>query len=417
MPGGTRNSRGMVIGVVAALLLIAVVAVPSFGATKQFTFQVTPASAVGGGTTDFEVKVTNTTPGNSTINSFKVDVPFPVTGTPEILPPPDSSHLNPAPTISVDGNQVRVQNIDSLRRNQFLTLKISATPAAVPVETCSYTSDPWVVTAYAGNSLNGDTFTAQNAPPTTEVLGCITLQFVAGFEPADGTVATGQTVKVEAVANGVTETSFTGDVTIEKVSGPGSLSGNGPVAAVAGVATFSNFQGDTAGDYVVKATSPGVADSPPTESFTLFASELDCENLSDEFPMEGGGTTTIGYLDPADCTTPIPFTFSYDPATNTFTIEKEELTFGLEVTVVWPPEVVPGAGEQLQIPPTEVQPPTGFAPVEWCLGTPPSSWTAPEGESWCIFSQQAFNQGPSGDGQLIQVTDGLVLFGDANGRR
>ena len=150
-----------------------------------------------------------------------------------------------------------------------------------------------------------------------------------------------------------------------------------------------------------------------------FTDSISCEEPSASFEMarDGGvGTTTIGFIDPADCTD-VPFTFSYDPDTNTFTIEKDELTVGLAVTVVWPSEVVPGAGEQLQIPPTEVQPPAGFAPVEWCLGTGPSLWEPPEGEDWCIFSQQAVNQGPSGGGQLMQVTDHLVLFGDANGRR
>lgn len=54
--------------------------------------------------------------------------------------------------------------------------------------------------------------------------------------------------------HGATLTSFTGDVTIVKLSGSGTLSGDTTVAAVAGVATFVDLELDAADDYVLRAS-------------------------------------------------------------------------------------------------------------------------------------------------------------------
>ena len=289
--------RRALFALVAATLLIAIGAVPSSGATKQFTLEVTPSSAVAGSSTDFTLKITNTTPGNSTINSLSVNVPFPLTpgcpppsppglpGCTHLLPQPQSSNPNATATLSVVGSQVRVQNIDSLKANQFVRLMVTATPAALPGGTCSG-SAAWSANAYAGNSLNGDQFTNQGsiAQRTTNLLGCLTLQFVTA--PTDGAINTDMHVQVEAVAGGSVVPAFTGPITIEKVSGPGTLSNNGPVNAVAGVADFPNLQGNTVGDYVVRATSPGVTNSL-NAPFTLFATTIVCGQT---VSASGGGT-------------------------------------------------------------------------------------------------------------------------------
>jgi hypothetical protein len=55
--------------------------------------------------------------------------------------------------------------------------------------------------------------------------------------------------------------------------------------------------------------------------------------------------------------------------------------------------------------------------VQWCEGRGPSSWTPPNGESWCLISQEATNVGPGPGGQFMQVTDVMVLVGDAGARR
>jgi hypothetical protein len=258
-------------------------------------------------------------------------------------------------------------------------------------------------------------------------LGCLQLEFVAG--PVDGTVGIGQTVQVRAVANGVTQTSFTGNVTIEKVSGPGGLSGN-VATADAGVATFSNFQGDAGGLYVVKATSPGLADSSTEPSFTLFEESIPCggtvtegpvtvmwlqESLGEDFPGCETGDTK-----------PVTLTFTDTPEAN----ELELLSTGTVVATfqvdvnAWLPEpaVTP-------VPATQVSPPDPFHDVLWCEGTPAAP-EMPSGESWCLVSQSTVSYGPDGDGtegnpdwvpdyegQLMQVTETFLLTADAGARR
>ncbi len=79
MASRTGWTGRVLIGAVAAMVLVALAAVPSFGAAKKFTIQVTPNSAtVAGVSTEFTIAIANRTPGNSTINSFKVDAPFPL---------------------------------------------------------------------------------------------------------------------------------------------------------------------------------------------------------------------------------------------------------------------------------------------------------------------------------------------------
>ena len=201
--------------------------------------------------------------------------------------------------------------------------------------------------------------------------------------------------------------------------GPADLAAGASVHVHITSPTTSATVADSPVDNTASITATNVSPpAPASASISVFADGLSCENLSEEFDMDGGGTTTIGFADPADCTD-VPFTFSYDRDANEFEIEKNELTVGLAVTVEWPAELAPTAAANLQVTPTEVTPPAPFHPVQWCEGdgTPENS-TPPGVESWCILSQSASNFGPaSGGGQLIQVTDELLLFGDANGRR
>lgn len=63
-------------------------------------------------------------------------------------------------------------------------------------------------------------------------------------------------------ASGPVANSFTGTVTVAKVSGPGGISGTLAANAVAGVATYTNTQFDTSGTYTIFAS----ADSPVVSS-------------------------------------------------------------------------------------------------------------------------------------------------------
>jgi hypothetical protein len=430
--------RGRVlIGALAATMLIAIAAVPSFGATKKFVLDVKPNSAIAGSTTDFTVTLTNTTPGNSSINSFSVDVPFPLaTGTTvsaQVLPPPGSTNPNPMATVNIVDSQVRVQNIASVKTNQFIRLKITATPAALAAGTCS--SDPylWTATAYAGNSLNGDQFlnVGTDAQRQTTLLACIGLRFVTGFEPKDGVVGTDMHVQVEAVTGGTRVTAFTGQVTIVKDSGPGALSGNVATAS-GGLADFPNFQGDTAGDYVVKATSPGATDSS-TAAFTLFEEEITCGDVVTEGPV------TVTWLQNPGGAFPPCATGDTKPVTvsklgndvEILSSGEFDATFKVEINAWDPEKAVPA------VPVTEVQPPEPFHPGLWCEGTPPppgssdvSGLQMPVGESWCRVTQSTTTYGPDGDGspgnpdwvpdyegQLMQVSETWLLTADAGCRR
>ncbi|HEY1038941.1 MAG TPA: hypothetical protein VGF30_06020, partial [Bacteroidia bacterium] len=75
--------------------------------------------------------------------------------------------------------------------------------------------------------------------------------------PSSGTTGTnlGSFTVVAKRPDNSTDDTYTGNVTITSASGPGTLSGTTTVAAVAGVATFSNLQFDQAGTYTLQASS------------------------------------------------------------------------------------------------------------------------------------------------------------------
>ncbi len=56
-------------------------------------------------------------------------------------------------------------------------------------------------------------------------------------------------------ADGTLNTTFSANVTLTKVSGPGSLNGTQTVAASSGVATYSGLSVDDVGTYVLQATT------------------------------------------------------------------------------------------------------------------------------------------------------------------
>jgi hypothetical protein len=320
------------IALASATLVIAIVAVPSFGASKKSTLEVTPHAAITGSPTDFFIKITNTTPGASNISSFSADVPFPLTPTgvvtdAHLLPPPNSSHPNAGATISVVDPagpiqaQVRVQNMDLLKRLEFVTLQITVTPADLST-TCTSQDYFWGATAYAGNSLNGDQFpnvgTDPNAWKTTlSDDACIHLEFVPDREPQDaiqGEVITnadlntppGAPVQVQLVADGATvDLTTTGNaVTLSSTPSlpPEALSGNAADFSH-GVATFDNLKisnyisggalVQVGGDYTLTA-SYSTYPSTPSDPFRIFDALLcdgDTYTEAPASPTDSGGLT------------------------------------------------------------------------------------------------------------------------------
>jgi hypothetical protein len=298
----------VLIGAVGAMLLIALAAVPGFGASKKYTLDIQPTQTTAGVSTNFTVTVTNTTPGNSTINSLTVNFPFAlqsgVTPTATVLGKPDSTNANALATSPIVGSQIRVSNIDSLKTSQVLKIKVTATFADPPGSGCVSPSALWGAVVYAGNSFSGDTFTNQGTNPqrtlTLNSSSCIHLQFVSGRTPQDavqGQVITnsdlntpaGQAVQVEIVAGG-------SRVDVDSTGGAVSLSPNPSIPAggltgntadfVDGLATFPSLKisnvGSTqvGGDYTL---TPVYQSTPSTASpsFRIFDA-LICGAGSDE---------------------------------------------------------------------------------------------------------------------------------------
>jgi hypothetical protein len=285
------------IGAVAVMVLIALAAVPSFGASKKYTLDVKPNATTAGISTDFTLAFANTTPGNSAVNSLSVNVPFALQSgtvvTASILPKPDSTNANATATVNVVGSQVRVQSIDSLKTNQVIKIKITATFGDPSPGNCTHPSALWAATVYAGNSLTGDTFANQGTDPqrslTLNSASCIHLQFVDGRTPQDAiqgktitntdlNTPAGASVQVELVA-GTTriDVDTSGKpVTLSPTPGvpAGGLAGN-TADFVDGLATFPELKisnvGSTqvGGDYTL---TPSYLSYPATASpsFRIF---------------------------------------------------------------------------------------------------------------------------------------------------
>jgi hypothetical protein len=183
--------------------------------------------------------------------------------------------------------------MDSLKRDEVIKIRITATFADPSPGSCTSPSHLWNVAAFAGNSLSGDTFTNQGSDAqrtlTLNSASCIHLQFVSGRTPQDaiqGEIITnsdlntppGQAVQVELVA-GTTRVDVTTSgnaVTLSPTPGvpSGGLAGN-TADLINGLATFPNLKisnvGTTqvGGDYTLTASYlsyPSVA-SP---SFRIF---------------------------------------------------------------------------------------------------------------------------------------------------
>jgi hypothetical protein len=321
MASRTGWKSRVLIGTVAAVMLIALAAVPSFGASKKYTLDVTPSQAFAGVSADFTFTITNTTPGNSTINSILIGTPtssaspplpsFTATAlTASILSKADgSSNLNLAGTVTPVGTtQLKVQNIDSLKTNQVIKIKVTATFADPSPGTCTTATEQWNVTSYAGNSLSGDTFANQGTDAqrslTLNSASCIHLEFVDGRAPADAiqgepitntnrNTPAGQPVQVALMA-GTTPVDVTtsGDavsLSISEFEGSAVPPGTAPGVLANftsdfshGVATFDdglkisnalNTPPTAGGDYRLKASYLSYP-SVPSDPFRIFDAEI-----------------------------------------------------------------------------------------------------------------------------------------------
>jgi len=407
----------LLLGLLVVTTLVALTALPGYTAPQKiYNLDVTPSQALAGQSTDFFVTMANKTPGNSNPNSFSVTAPSGFSVTAASISA--ATNPNSGATITVVGSsRVDVRGLDPVKTSQYVTLKVTATTPTITA--CNQGGYTWTAKVWTGSNLSGDQFSLNNAGTAqqTTLVSCLSLRFAAGFVPTDGTVNEGQQVRVEVVAGSLVVTAFTGPITIELDSGPtgGTLTGNGPVTAVAGVADFPAFAATASGDYTVHAetTSTGVANSAPA-TFTVYDGILGCpsttgypntatengegdaevsvtrrENLdgtpcvpkgyiltsNDETPPGGGDTTnvvtfdqeTVGGQESAHYTMDIDWTFppGTSPSTNPATIGGE--TFFIDLGDGEGPreaELCPVVGYE-----TDGSPIAGMHPADlpWCI--------------------------------------------------
>lgn len=105
---------------------------------------------------------------------------------------------------------------------------------------------------------SGDILSAATSP-TFNVIGIATQLAFVGI-PSSGYISTNMaafTVEARRADNSV-DVNYTGNITISKASGPGTLSGTTVVPAIAGVATFSLLQFDQVGTYSLNTSASGL---------------------------------------------------------------------------------------------------------------------------------------------------------------
>jgi len=161
------------------------------------------------------------------------------------------------------------------------TINISSLPAGTAL---SYS-------AYATNSV-GTTYT--NSGTFTTLVAASKLAF--GIAPpstgAVGSNLTSFTIQALRPDNTV-DTSYTGNVTIVKTSGSGSLLGTLTTAASAGIATFSGVQFDSAGTYTINATSGSLTASVASGNIVISISTVP----SNSYRTTSAGTWALATWD------------------------------------------------------------------------------------------------------------------------
>ena len=109
-------------------------------------------------------------------------------------------------------------------------------------------------------AMDGDHLVANSDIIAVQIGAPTQLLFTSQPSDSTGGIVFGiQPVVVVLDAGGNSVSAFEGSVTLSKQSGPGTLSGSTTVSAVNGVASFSGLSFDTAGSYVLSASSSGSA--------------------------------------------------------------------------------------------------------------------------------------------------------------
>ncbi|HEX5901845.1 MAG TPA: DUF11 domain-containing protein [Actinomycetota bacterium] len=399
-------SGRVLIGTVAAIVLVAVTSVPSMvsaAPAKKYALTVSPTTATVGQATIVTVTMTNETPPgtNSNPSSFYVTVPFPISGGID-LPETDaealagSTNANLSATVDIDPSnpsRILVRSLDAVKKAQFVKLTFTVTPAScTPSDYLWVTNNFNLVKVTNGAALNGDTFaptdgslntktTVSCGPPALSVSKTADASGVAAGSPAGFTITA--TNSGGAPATGVTlidvlPTDAGLSWGIDGGTGAGFCSiTNGTLSC-----NFGNMAANTSLTvHISSPTTPDtVADSPvqntasisatnvtpdpasAAASVTVFTDAITCEDNGEGGVTQGGEGTPLTTLerfnnadDPEgdDCV-PIPFNQDSDNgeeicATGTFATQcillEKDLLGQVQAQFLWTVEWTPEAGE------------------------------------------------------------------------
>jgi hypothetical protein len=192
----------------------------------------------------------------------------------------NSGTLSPAVgTATKSGNTLQLRNLN-LAPSSFVDVSINVTAP------CGGSAQvPWALTVKQANNFSGppgNDFVLQSGEvaPTTSApaSGCL-LRFVnqpnttkTGLTITSGYNSSGDPIQVEII-DPATSARVNTNANVSLVAGKNllaaDLSGGGPVAAVAGLATFPSLSIDLAGLYTVKATSPAASNQPESDTFLV----------------------------------------------------------------------------------------------------------------------------------------------------
>jgi uncharacterized repeat protein (TIGR03803 family) len=211
-----------------------------------------------------------------------------------------NSPISPSITVDVEDQFNNIVTGDS--SNVTLALH-SGTGAVGGTDTVAASSGVATFSNVTVNSLGAHTLAASDGSLTVADSSSFAVNPAPAsqivFDQQPTTVTAGSAISPSITVDledqfGDIVTTDTSTVTLTVASGPGSIGGTDSVAAVAGVATFSNVIFDTSGTYTITAAN-GVASDGTSNSFTVNPGNSD----KVEFVQNPTTTTAGGTISPA----------------------------------------------------------------------------------------------------------------------
>jgi len=233
----------------------------------KYGLNVTP-SPVTAGTSAQSMTATYTNPASNGTSFGSLSLNAPAGFTIVSATPPSGTA-----TVAAGGGSVTVAGITPVASGGTFALALSVNV------NCSATTGNWGSAVWSGTLVGtgvaASLDTASSSIQTTVTGGC-SFKFLTPPSNTETNAAISPAIVVGLVdsSNNVV-TSFTGQVTLTKKSGPGTVSGTlGPIAAVSGQATFNSVMADTIGNYVLTATSGAL--TVDSNLFTVYGGVLNC---------------------------------------------------------------------------------------------------------------------------------------------